>query len=227
MRSDYIGQCAAFRGLPEFIGFSQFFVPRLQRKELQQVIEEPAILSGNRISKRLVDRLIYDLEDTEDHLPILQHVLKEIWKAADRGSDEMDLIHYAMVGGMPGQKLPKEDADRFQRWEAQLSPQHREFLKSPGLLNVLDIHATRLYSEAAALYNQGHGEPISEKDARLIIAIPAGCSSASRWRPPRCDRRAAAPAAGRPRRTRDRSRAAAPLCRTACRWRGRPAAASW
>jgi len=35
MRSDYIGQCAAFRGLPEFIGFSQFFVPRLQRKELQ------------------------------------------------------------------------------------------------------------------------------------------------------------------------------------------------
>src|ERR1035437_6484939 len=28
MRSDYIGQCAAFRGLPEYIGFSQFFVPR-------------------------------------------------------------------------------------------------------------------------------------------------------------------------------------------------------
>jgi len=28
MRSDFIGQCAAFRGLPEYIGFSQFFVPR-------------------------------------------------------------------------------------------------------------------------------------------------------------------------------------------------------
>ena len=31
MRSDYIGQCSAFRGLPEYIGFSQFFVPRLKR----------------------------------------------------------------------------------------------------------------------------------------------------------------------------------------------------
>ncbi|MCA1802173.1 MAG: ATP-binding protein [Rhodothermaceae bacterium] len=31
MRSDYIGQCSAFRGLPDYIGFSQFFVPRLKR----------------------------------------------------------------------------------------------------------------------------------------------------------------------------------------------------
>lgn len=27
MRSDYIGQCAAFRGLPEYLGFSQFLCP--------------------------------------------------------------------------------------------------------------------------------------------------------------------------------------------------------
>jgi hypothetical protein len=27
MRSDYIGQCSAFRGLPEYIGFSQFLFP--------------------------------------------------------------------------------------------------------------------------------------------------------------------------------------------------------
>ena len=43
MRSDYIGQCSSFRGLPEYIGYSQFFVPRLKRKELKQVIEEPAL----------------------------------------------------------------------------------------------------------------------------------------------------------------------------------------
>ncbi len=53
MRSDYIGQCASFRGLPEYIGFSQFFVPRLNRAQLQQVIEEPSVLSGNRITRRL------------------------------------------------------------------------------------------------------------------------------------------------------------------------------
>jgi energy-coupling factor transporter ATP-binding protein EcfA2 len=90
MRSDYIGQCSAFRGLPEYIGFSQFFVPRLKRKDLKQVIEEPAILSGNRISQRLIERLVYDISEGVDQLPILQHALSQIWLAADRGQQEMD-----------------------------------------------------------------------------------------------------------------------------------------
>ncbi|TAL41380.1 MAG: ATP-binding protein, partial [Chitinophagaceae bacterium] len=106
MRSDYIGQCAAFRGLPEYIGFSQFFVPRLNRTQLQQVIEEPAILSGNRITRRLTERLIHDLTEGVDQLPILQHALNQIWHAADNGKEEMDLIHYAMVGGMSVNELP-------------------------------------------------------------------------------------------------------------------------
>jgi hypothetical protein len=175
MRSDYIGQCAAFRGLPEFIGFSQFFVPRLQRKELLEVIEEPAVLSGNRISKRLVDRLIYDLEDTEDHLPILQHVLKEIWKTAHQGKEEMDLIHYAMVGGMPQSQLPKENVERFNQWKSGLPAHQQEYLNTPGLSNVLDIHATRLYHEAATIYNKEHATAISDKEAKLIIGITFAC----------------------------------------------------
>ena len=82
MRSDYIGQCAAFRSLPEYIGFSQFFVPRLNRSQLQQVIEEPATLSGNTISRRLTERLIHDITEGVDQLPILQHALNQIWHAA-------------------------------------------------------------------------------------------------------------------------------------------------
>ena len=113
MRSDYIGQCAAFRGLPEYIGFSQFFVPRLNRTQLQQVIEEPAILSGNRITRRLTERLIHDLTEGVDQLPILQHALNQVWHAADNGKEEMDLIHYAMVGGMPVNELPDEQVDQI------------------------------------------------------------------------------------------------------------------
>ena len=92
MRSDYIGQCAAFRGLPEYIGFSQFFVPRLNRAQLQNVIEEPAVLSGNRITRRLTERLIHDLKEGVDQLPILQHTLNRIWVVANNGQEEMDLI---------------------------------------------------------------------------------------------------------------------------------------
>ena len=175
MRSDYIGQCAAFRGLPEFIGFSQFFVPRLQRKELHQVIEEPAMLSGNRISSRLIDRLIFDLEEGTDQLPILQHALKQIWKAADSGREELDLIHYAMVGGMPGDKLPKEALPAFQAWAEKLPDYEREYLRHPGLSNVLDIHANKLFEEAAAYcHRNGHPE-ITAGQAKFIIGMSFAC----------------------------------------------------
>ena len=175
MRSDYIGQCAAFRGLPEFIGFSQFFVPRLQRKELYQVIEEPAILSGNRISKRLIDRLIVDVEEGTDQLPILQHALKEIWKAASNGQEEMDLLHYAMVGGMHGETLPREVKEKFLSWKDQLPEHEKRYLENPGLANVLDIHANKLY-EGAAEYCSMHGHPeVTTKQARFIIAMAFAC----------------------------------------------------
>ena len=113
MRSDYIGQCAAFRGLPEFIGFSQFFVPRLKRKEMVQVIREPAYLHGDRISDRLVERVVYDLGEGIDQLPVLEHAMNEVWIQAKQGYDEMDLIHYAMAGGMSPGYLPLEKRDAF------------------------------------------------------------------------------------------------------------------
>jgi len=175
MRSDYTGQCAAFRGLPEFIGFSQFFVPRLHRKELQQVIEEPAILSGNRISHRLTDRLIFDLEDGLDQLPILQHALKQIWRAADNGRETMDLIHYAMVGGMDGNRLPEEFRLRFLEWKEKLPGYEKAYLDNPGLAKVLDIHANKLYEEAATKYNRKVSSPLTVKEAKLIIALTFSC----------------------------------------------------
>lgn len=175
MRSDYIGHCAAFQGLPEFIGFSQFFVPRLQRRELQQVIAEPAILSGKRISNRLTDRLISDLDEGLDQLPILQHALKQIWKAADYGREEMDLIHYAMVGGMDGEELPKENLLRFREWKERLPEYEKRYLDKPGLSNVLDIHANKLYEEAAACYSKKATVPLTIKETKLIIGLAFSC----------------------------------------------------
>ena len=176
MRSDYIGQCSAFRGLPEYIGFSQFFVPRLKRKDLKQVIEEPAILSGNKISQRLIERLVYDISEGVDQLPILQHALSQIWLAADHGNAELDLIHYAKVGGMPYDELPDEDQSRFQSWFAELPEHQRSYYKQTGLNKIIEIHASVLYENAWEYYNKRHPEnPISQRDAKRIIAITFSC----------------------------------------------------
>jgi energy-coupling factor transporter ATP-binding protein EcfA2 len=176
MRSDYIGQCSAFRGLPEYIGFSQFFVPRLKRKEIKQVIEEPAVLSGNRITRRLVERLVYDLADGIDQLPILQHALRQVWLAANNGVEEMDLIHYAMVGGMPANDLPDADQSKYNEWFVQVPEAQKKFYADPGLNKIIEIHASRLYEGAWANFHQAHrDEPITQKDAKRIVALTFSC----------------------------------------------------
>jgi len=176
MRSDYIGQCSAFRGLPEYIGFSQFFVPRLKRKEIKQVIEEPAVLSGNRITRRLVERLVYDLADGIDQLPVLQHALRQVWLAANNGNEEMDLIHYAMVGGMPVDELPQTDQSRYVSWYAEVPQNQKKFYSEPGLKKIIEIHASRLYEGAWMYYNENNpSQPITQKDAKRIIALTFAC----------------------------------------------------
>lgn len=175
MRSDFIGQCAAFRGLPEYIGFSQFFVPRLNRSQLQQVIEEPAVLSGNKITRRLTERLIHDLTEGVDQLPIIQHALNQVWHAADNGKEEMDLIHYAMVGGMSASELPEGHADRFKQWFSTLPSEIKSCYHEPDLQNVLDTHTNKLYEQAADYYQAKTGKVISQQDAKAIIKTAFIC----------------------------------------------------
>lgn len=175
MRSDYIGQCAAFRSLPEYIGFSQFFVPRLNRVQLQQVIEEPATLSGNRITRRLTERLIHDIAEGVDQLPILQHALNQIWHAADRGKEEMDLIHYAMVGGIASNDLPDDQVDRFNKWFNKLPSKIKACYHEPSLENVLDAHANKLYESAAENYRIKTGKTIPDETAKQIIKTAFIC----------------------------------------------------
>jgi energy-coupling factor transporter ATP-binding protein EcfA2 len=175
MRSDYIGQCAAFRGLPEYIGFSQFFVPRLNRSQLQQVIEEPAILNGNQISRRLTERLIQDLTEGVDQLPILQHALKQIWIAADHGNEELDLVHYAKVGGMPVLDLPEEQVASFNEWFSSLPGNIKACYHAPNLQNVVDTHSNKLYEQSAGYYKEKAGKTISDEDAKKIIRTTFTC----------------------------------------------------
>ena len=176
MRSDYIGQCSAFRGLPEYIGFSQFFVPRLKRRDLKQVIEEPAILSGNRISQRLIERLVYDIAEGVDQLPILQHALSQIWLSADHVNQEMDLIHYAKVGGMPPAELPDDEQPEFYTWFNELPQIRQNYYQETGLGRIIEIHASILYENAWEYYNARHQDaPITQQGAKRIIALTFSC----------------------------------------------------
>ncbi len=82
MRSDFIGDCARFQGLPEAVSTSQFLVPSPTRDQLEEVICEPARKAGATIEPALVERLLNDSANEPDQLPVLQHCLLRLWDRA-------------------------------------------------------------------------------------------------------------------------------------------------
>ena len=79
MRSDYLGDCSQFWGLPEAINESQYLIPRLTRDQLKEAITGPISVAHGDITPRLVARLLNDVGDNQDQLPVLQHLLMRMW----------------------------------------------------------------------------------------------------------------------------------------------------
>ena len=99
MRSDFLGDCDRFAGLPEALNRGQYLVPRLTREQRREAIEGPIRLYGRQIAARLTDRLLNETIDTRDDLPILQHALMRTWDAWQRESrGPIDVEHYEAIG---------------------------------------------------------------------------------------------------------------------------------
>jgi hypothetical protein len=82
MRSDFLGDCAVFHGLPEAINAGQFLTPRLTREQRREAIVGPAMVFGGQVEPALVNRLLNDTGEELDQLPLLQHVLMRMWTRA-------------------------------------------------------------------------------------------------------------------------------------------------
>ena len=169
MRSDFIGNAPAYRGLPELIGDYQFFVPRLNRQDIEIAISEPAVLNGNSLNPRLAQRLLTDLDVVNtDLLPSLQHCLRRIWEVAGNGTEELDLIHYAKVGGMKPADLPDADKVAFENWFMEQDATTQSlYTNQNGISNVLNLHANFLF-ETAHLQD---GIKVEKEEVQRIIQI--------------------------------------------------------
>jgi WD40 repeat protein len=115
MRSDFLGDCARFRDLPEAISDCQYLIPRLTRDELQAVITGPIGVRGGRIAPSLVQHLLNDVGDDMDQLPLLQHALMRAWdhwERSDRDGRPIELSDLEAVGGM-AQALSRHADEAF------------------------------------------------------------------------------------------------------------------
>ena len=91
MRSDFLGDCMQYPGLPEAVNAGLYLVPRMTRDDLRAAITGPVAVAGGVIAPRLVLRLLNEVGDDPDTLPVLQHALLRTW----------DHWHQHRTGGRP------------------------------------------------------------------------------------------------------------------------------
>jgi len=103
MRSEFIGECSLFPGLSDALNASFYLVPPMSREQLFQAITEPARICDGEIEAPMVTRLLDEMTQEPDQLPLLQHCLMRMWfRAAARktGRITLSLEEYFAVGGV-------------------------------------------------------------------------------------------------------------------------------
>jgi WD40 repeat protein len=100
MRTDFLGECANFRGLPEALNDCYYLVPRMTRLQQQEAIEKPLLRQGQTMHQALTQQLLNDSADDPDHLPVLQHLLRRLWESwnARKVNQPIGLQDYEAVG---------------------------------------------------------------------------------------------------------------------------------
>jgi hypothetical protein len=97
MRLEWLTECAAYPGLAEAINEGIYLVPQMTRRQFQQAILGPLEMAGGSITTALLGRMLNDLDNRTDQLPVLQHALMRIWERVGAG-DAFDTSDYEAVG---------------------------------------------------------------------------------------------------------------------------------
>ncbi|MDD4603392.1 MAG: hypothetical protein PHF97_06260 [Bacteroidales bacterium] len=103
MRTDFLDDCTEFREFSEMINKGYYLVPRMNQEERRLAITGPIHVMESKISDELVDRLLKDVGDDPDQLPILQHAMMrtwDYWKLNRIGDQPIGIDHYEAIGTM-------------------------------------------------------------------------------------------------------------------------------
>ena len=123
MRSDFLGKCVTFFGLPEAINRGIYLTPRLGPDQLKSIIASPLSLVGGEIDPVLVSKLVNTLGG-EDELPIMEHALLRMWNRA-REAGRTDIV--------------TEDFE-------PVCASHNEQVDQARLAYAIDNHASQIYN---------------------------------------------------------------------------------
>jgi hypothetical protein len=121
MRSDFIGDGMDFPGLSEAVNAGLYLVGRMSRDALRSAITGPVAVGGGTVAPRLVQRVLNDLGDDQDQLPLVQHALMRTWDHWARtrtGDAPIDIVDYEAIGTFSG-ALSKHAEEAYAEIEAE------------------------------------------------------------------------------------------------------------
>lgn len=124
MRSEFLGHCDAFLGLPEAVSQSQFLTPRMTREQLKDAIVRPLQLFEAVAHPALVNRILNDVGTDPDSLPLMQHALLRTWQNAK-------------------EEFEKQPLESRQKVELKIA----DYEKAGGLRRALSLHADEACAE--------------------------------------------------------------------------------
>jgi energy-coupling factor transporter ATP-binding protein EcfA2 len=84
MRTDFLGECTQFAGLPEKISVSQYLTPRLTREQTREAILGPARMHSCDVESEVVNEILNEMGNDPDQLPLMQNLLMQMWLMAEQ-----------------------------------------------------------------------------------------------------------------------------------------------
>ena len=98
LRADFYGRLSAYPQFAELLSRSHALVGPMDRPELREAIERPALRAGLEVEDGLVDVLVAEVADEPGSLPLLSTTLLELWQARD--GRLLRLQDYRATGGV-------------------------------------------------------------------------------------------------------------------------------
>ncbi|MEM9457212.1 MAG: protein kinase [Myxococcota bacterium] len=103
MRADFVQRSLEIGLLARAIkGGTYFALPPMGERQIRAAIERPARRVGFRVEPKLVDTLVTGAAERAGQLPLLQHVLHELWQRRDPDARALTHATYAQTGGLEG-----------------------------------------------------------------------------------------------------------------------------
>ena len=162
LRSESLGECAEWPALVEAINDGQFLIPRLTAEELRSAIEQPLAVRGGGIDPRLVGRILENMTEKDDRLPLMQHALMPLWTMARERESAA------------APQLRLEDYDRFGGGTRRALSVHADALLAT-LSGPERVLAEAMF-RALSMHAGGDGDRVGRRPMRLAkIAEEIGC----------------------------------------------------